>query len=98
LALDIVGSAFGSTSGNADSAWAGVGINRANVVLVTRYDLRRPITAANVDGVRAEVDGMIAGLAGKHLPGRRVDFGGLPGYAYRVRLARPPAESAACTS
>jgi hypothetical protein len=32
---------------------------------------------------------VIAGLAGKRVPGRRVDFGGLPGYAYRVRLGSP---------
>lgn len=32
---------------------------------------------------------MIAGLAGRRVPGRRVDFGGLPGYAYRVRPGSP---------
>ncbi len=32
---------------------------------------------------------MIAGLAGKQVPSRRVDFGGLPGYAYRVKLGSP---------
>jgi hypothetical protein len=57
------------------------------VILVSRYDLRRPVTAANVGGVKAEVDGVIAGLAGKHVPGRRVDFGGLPGYAPETRAA-----------
>jgi hypothetical protein len=80
---------FGSTAGSADSARAGIGINKANVILVSRYDLRRPVTAANVGEVNAEVDGVIAGLAGRHVPGRRVDFGGLPGYAYRVRLGSP---------
>jgi hypothetical protein len=80
---------FGSTAGSADSARAGVGINKANVILVSRYDLRRPVTAANVGAVRAEVDGVIANLAGKRVPGRRVDFGGLPGYAYRVPLGSP---------
>jgi hypothetical protein len=80
---------FGSTAGSTDSARAGVGINKANVILVSRYDLRRPVTTANVDGVRAEVDGVIANLAGERVPGRRVDFGGLPGYAYRVPLGSP---------
>jgi hypothetical protein len=80
---------FGSTAGSADSARAGVGVNMANVILVSRYDLRRPVTAANVGRVRAEVDGVIAGLAGSHVPGRRVDFGGLPGYAYRVTPGSP---------
>jgi hypothetical protein len=47
------------------------------------------VTTANVDGVKAEVDGVIENLGGKRVPGRRVDFGGLPGYAYRVRLGSP---------
>lgn len=80
---------FGTTAGSADSARAGVGINKANVILVSRYDLRRPVTTENVGGVKAEVDGVIASLAGKRVPGRRVDFGGLPGYAYRVPLGSP---------
>ena len=80
---------FGSTAGSADSARAGVGINKANVILVSRYDLRRPVTTENVDRVKAEVDGVIKGLAGRPVAGRRVDFGGLPGYAYRVPLTAP---------
>ncbi len=80
---------FGSTAGSADSARAGVGINKANVILVSRYDLRRPVTANNVDAVKTEVDGVIKSLAGRSVPGRRVDFGGLPGYAYRVPLTSP---------
>ena len=53
---------FASTAGSADSARAGLGINKANVILVSRYDLRRPVTAANVGGVKAEVDGVIAAV------------------------------------
>jgi hypothetical protein len=80
---------FGSTAGGADSARAGGGINEANVILVSRYDLRRPVTATNVGAVKAEVDSVIAGLAGKQVRGRRMDFGGLPGYGYRVALGSP---------
>ena len=80
---------LGSTAGNSDSARAGVGINKANVILVSRYDLRRPVTKANVTAAKAEVDGVIESLAGKRVLGRRVDFGGLPGYAYRVSLGSP---------
>ena len=80
---------FGSTAGTADSARAGVGINKANVILVSRYDLRRPVTAENVAAVQAEVDGVIKSLAGKPVRGRRVGFGGLPGYAYTVPLGSP---------
>ncbi len=80
---------FGSTAGSADSARAGVGINKANVILVSRYDLRRPVTGGNVAGVETEVDGVIKSLAGKPVRGRRVDYGGLPGYAYTVPLDSP---------
>ncbi len=80
---------FGSTAGAQDSARAGVGINKANVILVNRYDLRRPVTDANVGAVKAEVDGVIRSLAGHAILGHRVDFGGLPGYAYRVPLGSP---------
>jgi hypothetical protein len=80
---------FGSTAGSSDTARAGVGINKANVILVSRYELRRPVTKTNVAAVKAEVDGVIQSLAGKPVPGRRVDFGGLPGYAYRVPLGSP---------
>jgi hypothetical protein len=80
---------FGSTAGSADTARAGVGINKANVILVSRYDLRRPVTKQNVAAVKAEVDGVIENLAGRRVSGRRVDFGGLPGYEYRVPLGSP---------
>jgi hypothetical protein len=80
---------FGSTAGTTDSARAGVGINKANVILVSRYDLRRPVTTGNVAGVKAEVDGVIKSLAGKSVRGRRVDYGGLPGFAYTVPLGSP---------
>ena len=80
---------FGSTAGAADTGRAGIGINKANVILVNRYDLNRPVTRANVAQVRAEVDGVIKSLAGKPMTGRRVEFGGLPGYEYRVPLTDP---------
>lgn len=35
------------------------------------------------------MDGVIKRLAGKPVRGRRVDFGGLPGYAYKVPLGSP---------
>jgi hypothetical protein len=80
---------LGSTAGASDTARAGLGIDRQNVILVTRYDLRRPVTDANVDAIRPEVDGVIRSLASSRVDGRRVSFGKLPGYAYRVRLGAP---------
>jgi hypothetical protein len=80
---------FGSTAGGPDAARAGLGIDAANVILVSRYDLRRPVTHANVGTVRAEVDRVIENLAGRPVTGRRVEYGGLPGYAYRVPVSAP---------
>jgi hypothetical protein len=80
---------LGGTAGAADTARAGVGINRDNVILITRYDLRRPVTKSNVAAVEPEVDGVIKGLAGREVPGRSVTLGGLPGYQYRVPLQAP---------
>ena len=59
------------------------------MILVTRYDLRRAVTRTNVGEVRAEVDGVIKGLAGRAVPGTSITFGGLPGYRYRVPLQAP---------
>lgn len=80
---------LGSRAGAADTARAGIGLDRHNVILVTRYDLRRAVTDANVAAVRAEVDGVIESLAGRRVDGRPVTYGGLPGYAYRVPLGAP---------
>jgi hypothetical protein len=80
---------FGGMAGAADTGRAGVGINKANVILVNRYDLRRPVTDKNVDAVKWEVDSVIKSLAGRVVAGRRVEYGGLPGYEYRVPLTSP---------
>jgi hypothetical protein len=80
---------FGGTAGASDTGRAGVGINKANVILVNRYDLRRPVTNKNVASVKWEVDGVIETLAGRAVAGRRVEYGGLPGYEYRVPLTSP---------
>jgi hypothetical protein len=77
------------TAGARDTARAGIGLDRDNVILVSRYDLRRPVTTANVGEVKPEVDRVIRSLAGRPVDGRAVDFGGLPGYAYRVPLGVP---------
>jgi hypothetical protein len=80
---------LGTTAGAADSARAGVGIDKDNVILVSRYELRRAVTAAGLAGVKPEVDGVIENLAGRKVSARRVSYGDLPGYAYRVPLGSP---------
>jgi hypothetical protein len=47
------------------------------------------VTDENVDAVKWEVDGVIKSLAGRAVAGRRVEYGGLPGYEYRVPLTSP---------
>lgn len=79
-----LGGSLGTESGK-----AGFGIDKDNVIMVSRYDLRRPVTAAGLSTVKWEVDGVIKQLAGREVPGRRVLYGGLPGYAYRVPLGSP---------
>src|SRR6476661_3956764 len=44
---------FGTRAGS-DAARAAVGIDRDNMILVSRYDLRRPVTTANVRAVKPE--------------------------------------------
>lgn len=80
---------FGTTAGSSDAARAAVGIDRDNVILVSRYDLHSPVTLANVGAVKGEVDGVIKQLAGQAIDGARIDVGGLPGYRYRVPLGAP---------
>jgi hypothetical protein len=65
-----------------------VGIDRDNVILVTRYDLRRPVTRINVGEVRAEVDSVIKGLAGREVPGSSAAIDG----ACNQALGRPVEE------
>ena len=79
---------FGTRAGS-DAARAALGIDRDNMILVSRYDLRRPVTTANVGAAKPEVDGVIRQLAGSPMDGARIDVGGLPGYRYRVPLPAP---------
>src|SRR5206468_7133607 len=43
---------FGTRAGSADAARAAVGIDRDNMILVSRYNLHRPVTTANVGAVK----------------------------------------------
>lgn len=80
---------FGSTAGERHSASTAIGLDRENVIVVSRYELLRPVTTRNIASVKPEVDGVITKLAGRDHSGRRVEYGGLPGYAYNVRLSSP---------
>jgi len=81
---------FSQSAGAEPKARAGVRLDRVNVIVVSRYDLRAKITKKNLARFKSEVDGVIGRLAGKRVDGREVEYGGLPGYEYAISLKAPP--------
>src|SRR6266550_5725824 len=71
---------FGQSAGAKPARRAGVAIDKVNALIVSRYDLRATITKDNLAKFKGEVDNVISQLAGKHVSGRQVEHGGLPGY------------------
>jgi hypothetical protein len=80
---------FHKSAGARAAARAGVALDGDNAIIVSRYDLRIAITDRNLSRYKREVDAVIARVAGKPVDGRRVVYGGLPGYEYRLSLAQP---------
>jgi hypothetical protein len=80
---------FARTAGSSAVARGAVALDSVNLIIVSRYNLRIAITAQNVQRFKHEVDSVIGKLAGKTVSGRRVTYGGLPGYEYRISLTRP---------
>jgi hypothetical protein len=78
-----------STAGSASTERAGVGLDEHNLLIVSRFDLRREVTAENVEGVKAELDSVVGQAAGRELDGERVTYGGLPGYEYEFDITDP---------
>ena len=81
---------FAQSAGAKPAARAGVAIDTVNAIIVSRYDLRATIDRDNIAKFKGEVDNVISQLAGKHVSGRRVEYGGLPGYEYVIALETPP--------
>jgi hypothetical protein len=81
---------FARSAGANAAARAGVALDKNNVIIVSRYDLKLAITAANLPRFKREVDAVIGQLAGKPVSGRQVQYGGLPGYEYAISLSTPP--------
>jgi hypothetical protein len=80
---------FQKSAGSKAAARGAVALDRVNLIIVSRYDLRVSITATNLGRFKAEVDSVIGRLAGKRVSGRRVKHGGLPGYGYVIELGTP---------
>ena len=80
---------FSRSAGGASVARAAVALDRDNAIVVTRYALRASVTKDNLARFKPEVDGVVGQLAGKPVSGRRVAYGGLPGYEYSIAISKP---------
>jgi hypothetical protein len=81
---------FGQTAGAKAAAEAGVSLDKANAIIVSRYDLNVAIDKDNLPTFKREVDNVISRLAGRPVSGREVEYGGLPGYEYVIDVENPP--------
>jgi hypothetical protein len=80
---------FQKSAGSQTAARGAVGADKVNLIIVSRYNLRVAITAQNLARVKAEVDSVIGQVANRTVSGRRVQYGGLPGYEYKFSLTSP---------
>jgi hypothetical protein len=80
---------FQQSAGAPAAARDAVALDHDNLISVSRYDLKVPITSQNLATYKGEVDAIIGQLAGRRISGRRVEYGGLPGYEYEISLTRP---------
>ena len=80
---------FGQSAGADAAARAGVSVDSVNAIIVSRYELKVPITKDNLAKFKGEVDNVISQLAGKRVSGHEVEYGGFPGYEYTISLAKP---------
>lgn len=65
-----------SAGGGEAVARAAIGLDRQNVVLVTKYDLNVAVTADNLPAVMPELDGVVSQLAGEPVSGEVTEVGG----------------------
>ena len=80
---------FGQSAGAPAAARGAVTLDPDNVITVSRYDLKVAIAKNNLAKYKGEVDTVIGQLAGKPVSGREVEYGGLPGYEYAIKLGKP---------
>ena len=80
---------FQKSAGSQAVARGAVALDKVNLIIVSRYDLRTTINSANLSRFKHEVDTVIGKVAGRPVSGRRIAYGGLPGYEYWVLLATP---------
>lgn len=61
-----------------------------NAIFVQRYDLGEPVTAANAESVKRQLDKVLSRLAGTEVSGKRIDAGGLLAFRYEIDELREP--------
>lgn len=71
------------------SAHDGVLLDEHNGIFLLAYPLRKTIDASNVSLAKPELDRALSSLTGKAESGRRVEYGGLPGYEYTAEVSSP---------
>jgi hypothetical protein len=71
-----------SAGSTAVAQWAVAFPGTDSMILVTRYDLRQPVTADSLPGVLPEADKLFSGLAQQPLEGRATEVGGMPAIEY----------------
>lgn len=81
---------FSATAGAQAADRGGVGLDKDNAIIVSRFNLKIAVTKENLAGVKGEVDKVIGALADKRVSGREVEYGGLPGYEYAIAVRQPP--------
>jgi hypothetical protein len=84
-----IGRAGGST---AKAQWAVGFPGTESVIILTKYQLRQPVTAANVSTTVSEADELFGQLAGHPVHGHATEVGGMPAIEYApTALSEPPA-------
>ena len=81
---------IGSSAGARPAAQKAIGLKGDNVVIITRYNLQRRVTAANIETIRPEADKLFSRLAGKDLKAKVTTVAGMPALEYEAfDLQRP---------
>jgi hypothetical protein len=80
---------FQKSAGSHAVARGAVALDKVNLIIVSRYNLRVAITSANLWRFKHEVDAVIGKVAGRTVSGHRAVYGNLPGYEYWISLSAP---------
>lgn len=77
---------FRRSAGLAATASRAVRLDDQNLLGLQRFDLRTVVTEENLDRFLPGANRLFTQLAGKKMTGKKVEFGGLPGFQYELLL------------